>query len=116
MGRALLINGWDVAVFDPDPEAERKDIPRLLGEWPAGPCPGLYERALPPEGPVLTYHYRLGRMARYGRGTGCRKACPERLELKPTRCLSRRIKWRPAGPPEGAVDRQFDLRASSPRN
>jgi carnitine 3-dehydrogenase len=44
----FLLNGWDVAVSDPDPDAERK-----IGEVLANArrsLPGLYERALPPEG------------------------------------------------------------------
>ncbi|MBU6191513.1 MAG: carnitine 3-dehydrogenase, partial [Betaproteobacteria bacterium] len=52
----FLLNGWDVAVFDPDPEAERK-----LGEVLANArrsLPGLYDAAMPAEG-RLTYHPRI---------------------------------------------------------
>ena len=44
----FLLNGWDVRVFDPDPEAERK-----IGEVLANArrsLPGLYDAALPSEG------------------------------------------------------------------
>ena len=44
----FLLNGWDVAVFDPDPEAERK-----IGEVIANArrsLPALYDRAMPAEG------------------------------------------------------------------
>ena len=44
----FLLNGWDVAVFDPDPDAERK-----IGEVLANArrsLPMLYEMALPSEG------------------------------------------------------------------
>lgn len=52
----FLLNGWDVAVFDPDPQAERK-----IGEVLANArraLPALYDRALPPEG-RLTFHADL---------------------------------------------------------
>ena len=73
----FLLNGWDVAVFDPDPEAERK-ISEVLANARRS-LPGLYERALPPEG-VLTYHTDLAEAA-----TGAdwvQESVPERLELK----------------------------------
>ncbi len=44
----FLLNGWDVRVFDPDPEATRK-----IGEVLANArrsLPGLSDVALPPEG------------------------------------------------------------------
>ncbi len=44
----FLLNGWDVAIYDPDPEAERK-----IGEVLANArraLPALYDRALPAEG------------------------------------------------------------------
>ncbi|MCB1328445.1 MAG: carnitine 3-dehydrogenase, partial [Maritimibacter sp.] len=52
----FLLNGWDVAVFDPDPEARRK-----IGEVLAGArraLPALYDRPLPGEG-VLSFHSEL---------------------------------------------------------
>ncbi|MFJ1293865.1 3-hydroxyacyl-CoA dehydrogenase NAD-binding domain-containing protein, partial [Paracoccus yeei] len=49
----FLLNGWDVAVHDPDPQAERK-ITEVL-ENARRALPALYDRALPPEG-RLTFH------------------------------------------------------------
>lgn len=52
----FLLNGWDVAVFDPDPQAERK-----LGEVLANArraLPALYDRAMPAEG-RLSFHSDL---------------------------------------------------------
>ncbi|TKW64485.1 MAG: carnitine 3-dehydrogenase [Paracoccus denitrificans] len=49
----FLLNGWDVAIVDPDPQAERK-----IGEVLANArraLPALYDRALPPEG-RLSWH------------------------------------------------------------
>ena len=47
----FLLNGWDVAVFDPDPEA-----PRRIGEVLSNArrsLPALYDRPLPPEGRIV---------------------------------------------------------------
>jgi carnitine 3-dehydrogenase len=44
----FVLNGWDVAVFDPDPEAERK-LSEVLANARRS-LPGLYDVALPPEG------------------------------------------------------------------
>ena len=44
----FLLNGWDVRVFDPDPEAKRK-IGEVLGNARRS-LPGLYEAPLPEEG------------------------------------------------------------------
>jgi carnitine 3-dehydrogenase len=44
----FLLNGWDVAVFDPDPEAKRK-IDEVLANARAA-LPMLYDCAMPPEG------------------------------------------------------------------
>ena len=52
----FLLNGWDVAVFDPDPQAERKIGEELANARRA--LPALYDRALPPEG-QLTFHTDL---------------------------------------------------------
>ena len=73
----FLLNGWDVAVFDPDPEAERK-----IGEVLANArrsLPGLYERALPPEG-VLSYHSDLAEAV--AGADWVQESVPERLDLK----------------------------------
>ena len=44
----FLLNGWDVALFDPDPEAARK-VGAVL-ERARASLPALYDRPLPPEG------------------------------------------------------------------
>lgn len=44
----FLLNGWDVVVFDPDPEAARK-IGEVLDNARAS-LPAIYDRPLPPEG------------------------------------------------------------------
>ncbi|MDG2230802.1 MAG: 3-hydroxyacyl-CoA dehydrogenase NAD-binding domain-containing protein, partial [Paracoccaceae bacterium] len=44
----FLLNGWDINVFDPDPEAERKIGDVLKNARHA--LPMLYETALPEEG------------------------------------------------------------------
>ncbi len=49
----FLLNGWDVRVFDPDPEAVRK-IGEVLGNARRS-LPGLYEAPLPEEG-QLSFH------------------------------------------------------------
>ena len=73
----FLLNGWDVSVFDPDPEAERK-IAEVLAQarWA---LPMLYERALPAEG-RLTFAATLEEAV-----TGVdyiQESVPERLDLK----------------------------------
>jgi len=73
----FLLNGWDVRVFDPDPEAERK-----IGEVLANArrsLPGLSDMPLPPEG-KLSFHADLGEAV-----TGAawiQESVPERLDLK----------------------------------
>ncbi len=73
----FLLNGWDVRVFDPDPEAERK-----IGEVLANArrsLPSLYDRALPAEG-ALGFHDRIADAVA---GAGwIQESVPERLELK----------------------------------
>ena len=73
----FLLNGWDVAVFDPDPEAVRK-----IGEVMANArwaLPMLYDRALPGEG-RLTFH---GSVAEAVAGADyIQESVPERLDLK----------------------------------
>ena len=49
----FLLAGWDVRVFDPDPEAERK-ISEVLDSARSA-LPGLYDQAMPAEG-TLTFH------------------------------------------------------------
>ncbi|MFC6686443.1 carnitine 3-dehydrogenase [Jhaorihella thermophila] len=73
----FLLNGWDVRVFDPDPEAERK-----IGEVLANArrsLPGLSDAPLPPEG-RLSFHGRLDEAV--GGAVWVQESVPERLELK----------------------------------
>ena len=73
----FLLNGWDVAVFDPDPEAERKIGEVLTNARRA--LPGLYETALPAEG-QLTYHNDLAQAV--AGADWVQESVPERLDLK----------------------------------
>ena len=73
----FLLNGWDVAVADPDPEAERK-IAEVLANARRS-LPGLYERALPPEG-ALTFHDGIA--AAVTGADWVQESVPERLEVK----------------------------------
>jgi carnitine 3-dehydrogenase len=69
--------GWDVRVFDPDPESERK-----LSEVMANArrsLPGLYEVALPPEG-GQTRHATIGEAVRGA--DWIVESVPERLDVK----------------------------------
>jgi carnitine 3-dehydrogenase len=73
----FLLNGWDVRVFDPDPEAERK-----IGEVLANArrsLPGLGDVALPPEG-TLTFHADLAEAV--ADAAWIQESVPERLEIK----------------------------------
>jgi carnitine 3-dehydrogenase len=73
----FLLNGWDVAVCDPDPEAERKITEVLTNARRS--LPGLYERALPPEG-SLSFHDTIG--AAVANADWVQESVPERLEIK----------------------------------
>ena len=73
----FLLNGWNVSVFDPDPEAERK-----IGEVLANArraLPALYDKALPAEG-TLTFHDDMGEAL--ADATWVQESVPERLDLK----------------------------------
>jgi carnitine 3-dehydrogenase len=73
----FLLNGWDVAVFDPDPEAERK-----IGEVLANArrsLPALYDKALPAEG-KLTFEADLAQAVTAA--DWIQESVPERLEIK----------------------------------
>jgi carnitine 3-dehydrogenase len=73
----FLLNGWDVAVFDPDPEAERK-----LGEVLANArrsLPGLYDAAMPAEGRLI-HHTRIEDAV--AGAEWVQESVPERLDLK----------------------------------
>ena len=73
----FLLNGWDVRVFDPDPEAERK-----IGEVLANArrsLPGLSDAPLPAEG-QLTFHADMGEAVRGA--DWIQESVPENLALK----------------------------------
>ncbi len=73
----FMLMGWDVQVFDPDPQAERK-----LGEVldnARRSLPGLSEHALPPEG-RLSFHDSIEEAAQGA--VWIQESVPERLELK----------------------------------
>jgi len=73
----FLLMGWDVRVFDPDPEAARK-IGEVM-ENARRSLPGLAEVAMPPEG-QLSFHATIGEAV-----TGAlwiQESVPERLDIK----------------------------------
>jgi carnitine 3-dehydrogenase len=73
----FLLNGWDVAVFDPDPDAERK-----IGEVIANArrsLPALYDTALPAEG-NLSFHSAMADAVQ--NADWIQESIPERLDLK----------------------------------
>ncbi len=73
----FLLNGWDVAVFDPDPEARRK-IDEVLANARRS-LPGLYDRALPDEG-KLTFCADLPEAV--AGADWVQESVPERLDVK----------------------------------
>ena len=73
----FLLNGWDVRVFDPDPEAKRK-IGEVLDNARRS-LPGLSDMPLPTEG-VLTYHDNMTDAVQ--RAVWIQESVPERLDLK----------------------------------
>ncbi|QBF31157.1 carnitine 3-dehydrogenase [Thalassococcus sp. S3] len=73
----FLLNGWNVRVFDPDPEAERK-IAEVL-ENARRSLPGLSEVALPDEG-TLSFHDRVAEAV--DGAAWVQESVPERLEIK----------------------------------
>lgn len=73
----FLLMGWDVRVFDPDPEAERKLAEVLTNARAA--LPGLIDVAMPPEG-RLSFHTGLGDAV--SGADWVQESVPERLELK----------------------------------
>ncbi|MEM1361847.1 MAG: carnitine 3-dehydrogenase [Pseudomonadota bacterium] len=73
----FLLNGWDVRVFDPDPEAERK-IGEVLNNARRS-LPSLYDKALPAEGKLQFFNT----IAEAVDGVlWVQESVPERLELK----------------------------------
>jgi carnitine 3-dehydrogenase len=73
----FLLNGWDVRVFDPDPEAERK-ISEVLANARRS-MPGLSDVALPAEG-TLSFHATMGETVQGA--DWIQESVPERLDIK----------------------------------
>ena len=73
----FLLNGWDVNLYDPDPEAERKISEVLANARHA--LPMLYEMALPAEGRLN----HCATLEKAVRGVAyIQESVPERLDLK----------------------------------
>ena len=73
----FLLNGWNVRVYDPDPEAERK-IGEVMGNARHA-LPMLYDYALPGEG-TLSFHDTIEEAV--AGADWIQESVPERLELK----------------------------------
>ena len=73
----FLLNGWDVRVFDPDPEAERK-MDEALGNARRA-MPGLVDVVMPPEG-CLSFHDTIADAV--AGAEWIQESVPERLEIK----------------------------------
>ncbi len=73
----FLLMGWNVQVFDPDPEAQRK-IGEVIGNARRS-LPGLSDVALPEEG-ELSFHDTMSEAV--AGVTWIQESVPERLELK----------------------------------
>lgn len=73
----FLLNGWNVRVFDPDPEAERK-ISEVL-ENARRSYPGMFDNGTPPEG-QLTFHDTMSEVVEGA--IWIQESVPERLDLK----------------------------------
>ena len=73
----FLLMGWDVRVFDPDPEAERK-INEVLANARRS-LPGLSDGAMPDEG-ALSFHADLAEAV--APADWIQESVPERLEIK----------------------------------
>jgi carnitine 3-dehydrogenase len=73
----FLLNGWDVGVFDPDPEAERK-IAAVLGNARLA-LPALSDVPMPAEG-RLTFHGTIGEAVEGAEYV--QESVSERIDLK----------------------------------
>lgn len=73
----FLLGGWDVRVFDPDPQAQRK-VGEVLDNARAA-LPGLYDMPMPPEG-LLSFHDTVADAV--AGAAWVQESVPERLELK----------------------------------
>ena len=73
----FLLNGWDVGVFDPDPEAERKIDAVMFNARLA--FPALSDVPMPPEG-KLTFHGTIGEAVEGAEYV--QESVSERIDLK----------------------------------
>jgi carnitine 3-dehydrogenase len=73
----FLLNGWDVQVFDPDPQAERKIAAVMANARLA--LPALSDVPMPPEG-KLTFHGTIGEAVEGAEYV--QESVSERIELK----------------------------------
>jgi len=73
----FLLNGWDVGVFDPDPQAERKIAAVMANARLA--LPALSDVPMPPEG-KLTFHGTIGEAVEGAEYV--QESVSERIELK----------------------------------
>jgi len=73
----FLLNGWDVSVYDPDPQSKRK-IEDVLANARCS-LPSLYDKALPAEG-LLSFHNTMAEAV--SGSSWIQESIPERLELK----------------------------------
>ena len=73
----FLLNGWDVRVYDPDPEAKRK-ITEILGNARRS-LPSLSDHVMPTEG-TLSFHETIA--ATVADALYIQESVPERLDLK----------------------------------
>lgn len=73
----FLLNGWDVRVFDPDPEAARKVSDVLSNARRA--MPGLSDASMPAEG-RLSFHATMSEVV--SGADWIQESVPEQLELK----------------------------------
>lgn len=108
----FLLNGWDVAICDTDPDARRK-IDAVL-ENARRSLPAIYDAALPDEG-VLSFHDDLADAV--AGADWVQESVPERLEVK-HQVLGRLSEIAPAGAVIGSSTSGFkpsELNASGAR-
>ncbi len=73
----FLLNGWDVAIYDPDPDTERKVREVLTNARRS--LPALYDRSLPSEGSL---HFFENLDEALQGAEWVQESVPERLEMK----------------------------------
>ena len=73
----FILNGWNVSVYDPDPEAQRK-IAEVMANARRS-LPALYDKPLPAEG-TLTFHESIADAV--SDAAWIQESVPEQLNLK----------------------------------